>query len=194
MARIKIKQTRVGFPVFWTPRGFKDEATGVESNPKFSGTFYLHKKKHVADIKAVKAEMAAVHAASTIAKIKISPEKMALREVPDDKIDEEGLIKGTDMKAEDYMILTASNSKAPPIVNKNPAQKVEEKDDIIYGGCYVNVSVSFWVQNNKFGKRINGSLESVQFFGDGDRFGRAPVNPEEEFENIEEEENDDPSA
>ena len=193
MSRIKVKQVRVGFPVFWTPRGFKGE-DGKEGTPKFSGTFYLHKKKHAADIKAVKAEMAAAHAASSIAKTKINAEKMALREVPEDKIDETGNISGTDMKAEDYMILTASNSKAPPIVNKNPAQKIEEKDDIIYGGCYVNVSVSFWVQNNKYGKRINGSLESVQFFGDGDRFGRAPVNAEDEFENIEEEENDDPSA
>lgn len=193
MARIKIKQVRIGFPVLWTPKGFKGD-DGTTGTPKFSATFYLDKKKHAADIKAIKAEMAAVHAASSIAKTKINAEKMALREVPEDKIDETGNISGTDMKAEDYMILTASNSKAPPIVNKNPAQKVEEKDDIIYGGCYVNVSVSFWVQNNQFGKRINGSLESVQFFGDGDRFGRAPVNPEEEFENIEEEENDDPSA
>lgn len=193
MSRIKIKQVRLGYPVLFTPKGFKGE-DGKEGTPKYSATFYLDKKRNKADIAAVKAEIAAVQAASTLAKHKFPAEKVALREVPEDKIDEQGLISGTDIVAADTMVLSASNAKKVPVVNKNPAQTVSEADDIVYGGCYVNASVSFWVQNNQWGKRINGSLEGVQFFGDADRFGRAPVNAEEEFENIEGEDDDDPRA
>ena len=193
MSRIKVKQVRLGYPVLFTPKGFKGE-DGKEGTPKYSCLFYLHKSRNKVDIAATKAEIAAVHAASTLAKHKFPAEKVALREVPEDKIDEEGKITGTDMVAAEYLVLSASNAKKVPVVNKNPAQTISEADDIVYAGCYVNASVSFWVQNNQWGKRINGSLEGVQFFADADRFGRAPVDAEKEFENIEDEEEDDPRA
>lgn len=80
------------------------------------------------------------------------------------------------------------------VVNKNKEQTISEADDIIYAGCVVNASISFWVQDNQWGKRINGSLEGVQFFGDSGRFGRPPLDATKEFENIEDEEEDDPRA
>jgi hypothetical protein len=54
-----------------------------------------------------------------------------------------------------------------------------------YGGCYVNASVRLWVQDNAFGKRVNCALAAVQFAGEGKAFGDAPVDPENEFSNLE---------
>ena len=45
------------------------------------------------------------------------------------------------------------------------------KDGVIYPGCYVNVSIDFWAQDNSYGKRINAQLRGVQFVKDGERLG-----------------------
>jgi hypothetical protein len=60
--------------------------------------------------------------------------------------------------------------KAEPGHERNP-----------YSGCYVNALIRLWCQDNKNGKRVNASLEVVQFLRDGDAFGAAPVNPNERF-------------
>lgn len=50
-----------------------------------------------------------------------------------------------------------------------------------YSGCYVNAVIMVWAQDNKHGKRVNAMLKSVQFVKDGEAFGAAPVNPDDEF-------------
>lgn len=51
-----------------------------------------------------------------------------------------------------------------------------------FSGCYVNALVRLWVQNHEtYGKRINASLEVVQYLRDGPAFGAAPVDPNERF-------------
>lgn len=46
----------------------------------------------------------------------------------------------------------------------------------IYSGCYVNMQVEIWAQNNTNGKGIRSTLLGVQFWRTGDAFGggRAP--------------------
>jgi hypothetical protein len=61
-----------------------------------------------------------------------------------------------------------------------------------YAGCYVNAIVRLWAQDDKrYGKRINASLESVQFRADGDAFGASPVDPNSKFtdDDVSDEEN-----
>ena len=178
--RVKLKHVRLSYPHLFTPKAGPDGG-----DPKYSAAFILDKEKDKAQIKELKAAIAKVHAESPIAKTKI----------PDDKI----CLKDGSSKPDTYedtvMFINASRGMkqgAPPVVNKNPKQALTEADDIVYGGCYVNAVVDLWVQNNKWGKRINATLETVQFSGEGERFGRAPVKPEDEFEDIEEE--DDPRA
>lgn len=60
--------------------------------------------------------------------------------------------------------------KAEPGHERNP-----------YAGCYVNALIRLWCQDNKQGKRLNASVEVVQFLKDGDAFGAAPVNPNDRF-------------
>ena len=48
----------------------------------------------------------------------------------------------------------------------------------IYSGCYANVQIKLWAQNNKYGKRINAELLAVQFAADGPAFGGAATPPD----------------
>jgi len=50
-----------------------------------------------------------------------------------------------------------------------------------YSGCYVNATVIVWAQDNDHGKRVNAQIKAVQFFKDGEAFGAAAVNPDDEF-------------
>lgn len=50
-----------------------------------------------------------------------------------------------------------------------------------FSGCYGNMMVDIWAQNNSWGKRINATLTGVQFTKDGEAFGggAAAAAPEE---------------
>jgi hypothetical protein len=50
-----------------------------------------------------------------------------------------------------------------------------------YSGCYVNAVVELWCQDNEHGKRLNAKLKAVQFVADGEPFGAAPVDVNDEF-------------
>lgn len=39
-----------------------------------------------------------------------------------------------------------------------------------YGGCYVNVQIDIWAQDNQYGKRVNAKLLGIQFSADGVAF------------------------
>ena len=41
----------------------------------------------------------------------------------------------------------------------------------MYGGCYVNVAIKPWIQDNEYGRGIRCDLIAVQFAGDGEAFG-----------------------
>ena len=68
--------------------------------------------------------------------------------------------------------------KGPPlVVDRDPSVHLQEADGKIYGGCYVNAKVNVWpLDMPKVQRRIVATIESVQFFRDGDAFGggRAP--------------------
>lgn len=40
-----------------------------------------------------------------------------------------------------------------------------------YSGCYVNVTLDIWAQDNQYGKRVNAKLLAIQFARDGESFG-----------------------
>jgi hypothetical protein len=51
----------------------------------------------------------------------------------------------------------------------------QEAANVFYGGCYVNILLRPWVQNNQFGKRVNANLLAVQFIKDGEAFGQGRI-------------------
>lgn len=80
--------------------------------------------------------------------------------------------------------VSASRKTRPAVVHRDPSIPVTEADGIIYAGCYVNASIRLWVQNNRYGKSVNAELRAIQFVRDGESFGAAPINPEDEFEAV----------
>ena len=81
------------------------------------------------------------------------------------------------------MIAVSTSNKVRPVVVDRARNPVAEGDtESPYSGCYVNASITLWAQNNKFGKRINANLRGVQFVDDGEAFGIAPVDADEEFD------------
>lgn len=91
---------------------------------------------------------------------------------------------------EGCMVLSANNSRRPTVLDRDKEPLVEE-DGKPYSGCYVNAIVRLWAQDNKWGKRINASLEAVQFFKDGEAFGAPPVDTDEKFESYDEDDEED---
>lgn len=62
----------------------------------------------------------------------------------------------------------------------------------LYAGCYVNAIIRIWAQDSaEFGKRMNCSLESIQYFKKGDPFsGNKPVDPNGKFDDAVEDEDE----
>lgn len=63
----------------------------------------------------------------------------------------------------------------------------------LYSGAYVNAIVRIWAQDSaEYGKRLNCSIESVQYLRKGDPFsGAAPVDPNEKFAALPDDDEDD---
>jgi hypothetical protein len=80
-----------------------------------------------------------------------------------------------------YLAASANEDRAPVMIRADGAvvdnlntmerQALARK---LYGGCYVNVAVSLWPQDNQFGRGIRCQLLAVQFAKDGTPFGEAP--------------------
>lgn len=76
--------------------------------------------------------------------------------------------------------VSARNDTRPTTYNGR-REPVTAADGVLYSGCYVNVSLDAWAQDNQFGKRINFTLLGVQFVRDGDSFaaGAPPANADD---------------
>lgn len=51
-----------------------------------------------------------------------------------------------------------------------------------YSGCYINMTIVVWAQDNEHGKRVNAQLKALQFREDGEAFGAAPSDPNDDFD------------
>lgn len=84
----------------------------------------------------------------------------------------------------DMFYVTASRKVKdgrPKVVDRNPKIELTEADGKPYDGCYVNVSMEVWAQDNKWGRAVRASLLAVQFVKDGDGFGGSPKSDGSEF-------------
>jgi hypothetical protein len=67
--------------------------------------------------------------------------------------------------------LRARNPDVQPLIVDRRGQEVGKgQDGAPYSGCYVNVEIDVWPQDNNFGKAIRAKLLGVQFVKDGDAF------------------------
>lgn len=166
--KLKVKNVRLAFPSLFRKTAFEDE------EPKYSAVFILPKDHpQVGEIKS---------AVTEIAKDQLKEDykraKPLLRDGAE-KVHVGGF-------GDDVYFFSARNSARPKVVDTDRSPLVEE-DGKPYGGCYVDAVVTLWVQNNKFGKRVNAELNGVQFRAAGQRFGGGGVvADDDDFEVLEE--------
>ena len=64
--------------------------------------------------------------------------------------------------------LNAKTDTQITVVSSDSKKVMQESNCEIYAGCYINLRVAIWGQQNKWGERINCQLISCQFAGDGE--------------------------
>ena len=163
MSKMMLKNVRLSFPSVFRKAEF-DGNVG-----KFEATFLIDK----ADTKTKAMLDAAIEAAIAEAKVKVASDKRCLKDGDESEYD----------GYEGNWSFKAANSKRPTVIDRDKTPVVEE-DEKIYAGCYVNAVVDLWIQNNKFGKRVNANLYGIQFLKDGDAFGLGATDVTEDFDDL----------
>ena len=184
--KINLADVRCSFLYLFEPKpGMIDEDTGIKGADKYQGTFLIDKntpqgKKQIAAIKKVIEEVKKAQWGEKIPNLK--PDKICLRD--GDLEDYDGY--------EGMMYISSSNGDQPVIVDRDRTELTRENGGPakLYSGAYANASLRIWAQDNKHGKRINCSLEGVQYLRKGDAFGAKPIDPNEEFPDLSEDDED----
>jgi len=158
--KIKLQNVRAAFL-----KVFKAEAVNGGDKPVFGGSFLLAPTD--AQIKTIESAMAQVAKdkwgvkADGIMKEMKAGGKLCLKD---------GNSKASYDGFADMMFVSATSATRPLTLGRDKAP-LTEADGVLYSGCYVNVSMELWAQDNQYGKRINAQLGGVQFAKDGDAFG-----------------------
>lgn len=151
-------------------------AKGEKDRKKFSITGLAPKETHDEAKKAIVEEINKLLTSSKIGKL--ASEHKFIRNGDDSGKDE----------AEGHWIIKASeNEGRRPSVRDQKGRLVEVDDieELVYPGCVVNVLLRPWAQNNEHGKKINANLIGVQYVKKGERFGEAPIDDEDAWDEVE---------
>lgn len=83
-----------------------------------------------------------------------------------------------------FFLSPSADENAAPLIIDQLKNKLTKASGKPYSGCYVNVGIDLWAQDNQYGKRINAQLRGVQFLRDGDAFSAGRPADLDEFEEI----------
>lgn len=169
--KFTIANARSSFLVLDKPRAFQEG-----QSPRFQATALLDPSnaEHAVIIKDIKDKAAALCAQAGLEPGELDGRCFGMADKHPKKSKYEGY------KGMFYVAL--SNEARPGVANRAGRPVAEGDPQWPYSGCYSNFRATLWLQNNRFGKKINGNLIAVQFVKDGEAFGRGPVNVEDEFE------------
>lgn len=173
--RMMLKNVRLAFPNLFEPT-----TVGGEGQPRYSAMLILSPDHP--QIAEVKAKMKAVAKEKWAAKAEATytalekTDKLALHD-GDTKAQYDGV-------AGNFFISAAAQESARPTVIDTNKAPLTQRDGKPYAGCYVNVSIDLWAQDNKYGKRVNAQLRGVQFVRDGDAFAAGRPADSDEFEEV----------
>lgn len=171
--QIKLTNVRLAFPSL-----FEAKTVNGEGKPAFSASFLIDPKDP--QVKAIK------DAIASVAKEKWADKADALLkglEKQDKTCLHDGDIKDKYDGFPGNLYISARSNTRPTVLDRDKSPLVEA-DGKPYAGCYVNVSLDVWAQDNNYGKRINASLRGVQFFKDGDAFAGGGAADVDEFDDI----------
>jgi len=179
MSKLILQNVRLAFPVIHKAEQYKGQG-----DFRFSATFLCdgeEQKSHIRKIKKALEEVAAEKWEDEVPKsVQFDNAKCCA-----------GLGNSMDKVYDgfgDNVYIRASNKQRPKLLDRSK-NIVTEEDGIIYGGCFVNVILDMWAQDNAFGKRVNCNLQAIQFVRNGDAFGGGaiPDNVADDFDDISEE-------
>lgn len=163
---IKLENVRLSFPALFRPKVVQ----GSDSEPRYSASLLLSKKDDAQQIDKLRTACQAVLKSQwptkTPAGIKFCVH--------------DGAEKDYDGYGPEIIFVSASSTIRPPVVDEFVAPIAEDSGKL-YAGCYVNVILRLWAQDNQFGKRINAQLKAVQYAAEGEAFGDKPVDPASVF-------------
>jgi len=193
--KIEIRDVRLAFPKLFVPEFRNQEGTGKKM---FSVTSLFPTPDYPCLILPTDEEKAAGPCKPTESMLSLVIEQVAkakwgstaMATLKSLRLANLALIYTGDTKAStlgyagNHFINAASETR-PTVVNQKRVTLGAE-DGKPYGGCYANVILDVWAQDNKNGKRINASLSGVQYMRDGDAFtGGGRVADANDFANYE---------
>lgn len=166
--KIKLKNVRLSYPFLFKVNSFNG------SEGKYSAEFIFDKEQDKDQIEQIKKIV--LELCQEKFKSKLSADKICFKDGD--------LTEREDLKGKYF--LRASNRNRPLVLNKD-RHPLAEEDAVIYAGCYVNAIVSLWCQDNNYGKRINATLDGVQFAKDGEPFASKAATSVNDFDVVAEE-------
>jgi len=173
--KIKLPNVRLSFPYLYTPR--ENERDDGTTQKQFEATALLDKVEHADQIKQIQRAILEVAKDKFGSGVKPSQFKHPLRP----GMDKEHL-EGYDSS---NMFITARTMRKPPVRNQYNQPVAEGEDFAPYGGCYVNIWVSFFVAKKPkpdLPNRVSCSLEGVQFKAEGEAFGSGNLMEEDDWD------------
>lgn len=158
---------------------FEAQTVGGEGEPAYGGTWLLEPNHPaIAELNAafekVAKEKWGAKADAVMKELRLK-DRLALHD-GNTKADYDGFA--------DMMFVTTRSKVRPTVVDRDRSP-LTAADGRPYSGCYCNVIIELWAQDNQYGKRINAQLKGVQFVKDGDAFGGGtPPAQAEEFTDL----------
>jgi hypothetical protein len=167
---VKLTNVRLSFESVFKRKSFGED----DANPRFSATFLIDKRRQEDQVRLCEDAIDdAKFAKWGDRQPTLKAEKLAFRDGDDEDYD----------GYQGHMFVAARSDRRPKVIDRDRTPLTED-DGRIYSGCYVNAIIRFWAQDNKWGKRVNASLEGIQFVKDGEAFtGGAPLN-EDAFDDL----------
>lgn len=168
---IRIDNVIASYPHLDKPHAGED---GGE--PKYSIQGLAPKETHGEIIEVVRAQIKKILAEKNI---KVAGDKLFMKD-GDKYMEDKEECQGR------YVFSARENDQ--PVLRMADGTKLHPKDDLaeiksmFYGGCVVSILINPWVQDNKYGRRINANLRAVKFVEDGTPFGEGRVDDEEAWE------------
>jgi hypothetical protein len=165
---VALTKVRLSYPALYKATDGGNKQAKPEDF-KFSASFILDKRDNAAVIEAVK-----------------NAQRIVASDKWPTKWQEKGYFKGVlrqGVEKEDKdgygpdCVFFNAKSKTKPLVLDVDNKPLPDNNTRVYAGCYVDVSIRLWVQDNEFGRAIRAELRIVRFNSDGEPFGdSAPVN------------------
>lgn len=170
---VALKNVRLGFPKLW-----KAEKATESSAPKYSAHAIIdpdtaHGKANIEAIKAAQKHVAVAQWGDKWQNVVKNLEKnrRSFRE-GDTMTNNEGDIYAG-YEGNKYLVANRSEKQGRPSVLDRRKNPTTEEDGLVYGGCYVDMVVSFFTVTHKDqgGNGLFASLEVVRFREHGEAFG-----------------------